>query len=914
MQTSCFSLFSVVFAMGFSIAMGCQAQEEARPAADLHLFFDAPATNWEREALPIGNGRLGAMVFGGVEAARFQFNVDSLWTGDENPSGLYNEAGSGMGAYQNFGELVIELNGGVAAAEAEISCASGHRPHVEREGVASSVDGDDASKWCVEPGDAEIVWQVDLGEAKEVGQYSFTSANDVPARDPAAWVVSGSAEGEIWTTIDPRSDVSPHAGRHEARSYDIEEPGEYRYYRMTFTPNPGVSHFQLAEIALDGIELGVENEEEKPRAYRRTLDIRTAIHTTTWVGADGTRYTRESFVSHPHEVLAIRMTADGPSKLSGRVRLEGAHGETAEAPEGPRFGGDFGRTQVSISGQLPNDLAYHAIATVACDQIVDTDGNSVGFSHCSEVIVFLVADTDYAMDRESGWRRAGLGHSLQMRLNDTELMTWEIMRSAHVADHQALFDRVELNIESPDAALADRPINERIASHPTDHDPALDALLFQYGRYLLISSSRMNGLPANLQGLWNNSNNPPWHADYHSNINMQMCYWLAEPANLGECHEPMFALLDATIPVAVEATRAAFGEEVPGFTFRTSHNIFGGQGWQWNIPASAWYSLHYWEHYAFTGDEVFLREQAWPFFEGVCAYWLHELKELPNGELVAPNGWSPEHGPHEDGIAHDQQLIWELYSNTIKAAQVLGIENEFVERITDARDRLHGPEIGRWGQLMEWMVDRDDPNDHHRHTSQLIAVFPGQQISVTRTPELAEAAAVSLRARGSVGDSRRSWTWAWRSAMWARLREPADSQRMIDGLLQYNMLPNLFTTHPPFQIDGNLGITAGMCEMLLQSHAGEIDLLPAVDFERWRTGSFAGLRARGGYTVSVQWEQGRVISAQIHADQAGRITVRCGESLRRVVDGDGVRVQHRRGRAGAFYFEAEQGQTYRLSY
>lgn len=408
-------------------------------------------------------------------------------------------------------------------------------------------------------------------------------------------------------------------------------------------------------------------------------------------------------------------------------------------------------------------------------------------------------------------------------------------------------------------------------------------MLFDFGRYLIISSSREGNLPANLQGLWNYSLYPQWDSDYHNNINVEMCYWASEIVNLGECNMPLIDYIEAMIPSARRITQKQFGTNVRGWTARTAQNIFGGQGFQWNNPASAWYMLHIWEWYQFSRDEQYLRERAYPMMKEVCHFWEDTLKELTEGggnffsafgdateekkaeeladvkagTLVAPNGWSPEQGQREDGVAHDQQIIWELFDSTVKAAEILEVDREWITSLKDKRDRLAGPKINSRGLLQEWMLDRNTGNPGHRHTSHLFAVYPGSRISIEQTPELAEAARKALAARGDSGDSQRSW--AWRCNLWGRLQQAERAHDMIKGLFRYNMLDSMFTTHPPMQIDGNLGIVAGFAEMLLQSHAGVIHLLPALP-DAWPEGSVKGFKARGNVTVDFSWKDGRVTS------------------------------------------------------
>ncbi len=418
--------------------------------------------------------------------------------------------------------------------------------------------------------------------------------------------------------------------------------------------------------------------------------------------------------------------------------------------------------------------------------------------------------------------------------------------------------------------------------------PGLEALFFQFGRYLLISSSRPGGLPANLQGVWNESNTPPWRCDYHSDINVEMNYWPSDVTNLSECFLPLPAWIEASVPVWTEATNAEF--HVPGWTMRGENGIEGGVGSQWYHAANAWLCRNLWDHYQFTQDKDYLK-RVYPLMRQVCDYWNPLLIDQPGGTLLTPVTFSPEHGPHEAGISFAQQLVWDLFGNTAAAAGILGVDQEFRETITARRARLLGPRIGRWGQLQEWREDLDDPQDHHRHTSHLVGVYPGVQISPWTTPELAKAAAVSLKARG---EDSTGWALAWRISLWARLLDAESAYRLVRRQLHPvtalvahyegggGTYANLLDSCPPFQIDGNFGYTAGVAEMLVQSQNGMIDLLPALP-KAWWNGSVKGIRARGGFTVEMTWKDGQVASYRIASKDPTQVKVRVNGKLKTII-------------------------------
>jgi alpha-L-fucosidase 2 len=728
------------------------APADVRAAGDLALWYDeAAGSDWLR-ALPIGNGRLGAMVFGNTDTERLQLNEDTVWAG--GPHNYDNPRGAG--AIGQIRQLVF------------------------------------ANQWA-----------------------------------------------QAQTLIDQTMLGSP------AAQLPYQPVGDLR---LTLPSAGGVSE------------------------YERWLDLTTATSVVTYV-ANGVRYRREVFASAPDQVIVMRLTAATAGSVSFTGSFTSPQRVTSSSPDGTTIALD------GVSGDargIAGSVRFLALAKVVADGgSTSGSGGTLRVSGANSVTLLVSIGTSYVDYRTVNGDYQGIART---RLNAAQGVPYETLRARHVSDYRALFDRVTIDLGR--TSSADQPTDVRIAQHGSVSDPQFSALLFQYGRYLLISSSRPGTQPANLQGIWNDQMSPPWDSKYTINANLPMNYWPADTTNLGECLQPVFRMLGDLSVTGARTAQAQYG--AGGWV--THHNtdawrgtsVVDGAFWGMWQTGGAWLATLVWDHYRFTGDVEFLRAN-YAAMKGAVQFFLDTLVTEPSlGSLVTNPSNSPELAHHSGvsvcaGPTMDTQILRDLFDGYASASEVLGLDASLRTQVRSARQRLAPMKVGSRGNVQEWLYDWVETEPNHRHVSHLYGLHPSNQITRRGTPQLFEAARRTLELRGDAGTG---WSLAWKINYWARMEDGARAHKLVRDLVTTERLaPNMFDLHPPFQIDGNFGATSGIAEMLLHSHNGELHVLPALP-SAWPGGSVTGLRGRGGHTVGATWSGGRITALTVTPDRAGTVRVR----------------------------------------
>ena len=615
--------------------------------------------------------------------------------------------------------------------------------------------------------------------------------------------------------------------------------------------------------------------------YKRILSLDSALAVVQFK-KNNVAYQRSYFISYPANVLVMRFSAD----RAGMQNLVFSYAPNSISQGSLSGDGDKG---LVFSASLNNNGMKYVVRIQA-----ETKGGTLSNTGCrltvkgaDEVVFYVTADTDYKMNFNPDFKdpKTYVGvdpaETTCQWISNAVTQGYTALFQQHYSDYAALFNRVRLNL-NPSVKTSDIPTPQRLKNYRNGQpDYYLEELYYQFGRYLLIASSRAGNMPANLQGIWHNDVDGPWRVDYHNNINVQMNYWPACPTNLSECMLPLVDFIRTLVKPGEKTAQSYFGAR--GWTASISSNIFGfttplesqDMSWNFNPMAGPWLATHIWEYYDYTRDLNFLKETGYELIKSSADFAVDYLWHKPDGTYTAAPSTSPEHGPVDQGTTFVHAVVREILLDAIEASKVLGVDKKERKQWNDVLSKLVPYKIGRYGQLMEWSKDIDDPNDKHRHVNHLFGLHPGRTLSPVTTPELAKAARIVLEHRG---DGATGWSMGWKLNQWARLQDGNHAYTLFGNLLKNGTLDNLWDTHAPFQIDGNFGGTAGVTEMLLQSHMGFIQLLPALP-DAWKDGSISGICAKGNFEVDMIWENNQLKEATVRSGAGGNCVIKYGDKM-----------------------------------